>query len=77
MMCVFSLHKQVNLSLQQNARVWRKHLWKTANYLPAIPLLKMSIPPAVHTNPCLCGYACIPVYMSWAGCVYYLCMSLL
>lgn len=50
---------------------------KTADYLPAISLLKINIPPAVCTNLRLCVRTCMPACMSWSQCVHYLCMRLL
>lgn len=45
-------------------KVLERNLGKRENYLPAIPLLKMNIPPAVCTNLCLRMHTCVPVYMS-------------
>lgn len=58
-------------------RFYRKIFAKQANYLPAILLLKMNMPPSVCTNLCLCVRTCMPMYMSWRECVYYLSMRLL
>lgn len=42
----------------------RQIFGKTANYLAAIPLLKMNMPPAVRTNLCLCMHTCL-YELSW------------
>lgn len=48
-------------------RVWRKLLGKNSKLPPCHPLVKMSVPPAVCTNLCLCGHACMPAYLRiWA-----------
>lgn len=58
------LPRPLNTRLPQSNRFWREVLGKTANYLPAIPLLKWTYHPLCTQ---ICAYVGMPAYLCiWA-----------
>lgn len=58
------LPRPLNTRLPQSNRSWRKVSGKTANYLPAIPLLKWTYHPLCTQ---ICAYVGMPAYLCiWA-----------